>query len=34
MALWTGHHLQLTLMSIPVGNDIGLEVHPHTDQFL
>jgi len=33
-ALWTGRHLQLTLMSIPVGEDIGLEVHPHVDQFL
>jgi len=33
-ALWTGNHLQLTLMSIPVGEDIGLEVHPDTDQFL
>lgn len=33
-ALWTGEHLQLTLMSIPVGGEIGLEVHPDTDQFL
>lgn len=33
-ALWTGNHLQLTLMSIPVGGDIGLEVHPNADQFL
>lgn len=33
-ALWTGKHLQVTLMSINVGDDIGLEVHPHTDQFL
>lgn len=33
-ALWTGSHLQLTLMSIPVGGDIGLEVHPNVDQFL
>ena len=32
--LWTGTHLQLTVMSIPVGGDIGLEVHPDTDQFL
>ena len=31
---WTGKHLQLTLMSIPVGGDIGLEVHPDNDQFL
>lgn len=33
-ALWTGNNLQLTLMSIPVGGDIGLEIHPHVDQFL
>ena len=33
-ALWTGKHLQATLMSIPVGGDIGLEIHPDTDQFL
>ncbi|OOB76046.1 cupin [Clostridium haemolyticum] len=33
-ALWTGKHLQLTLMSIMVGEDIGLEIHPNTDQFI
>lgn len=33
-ALWTGNHLQVTLMSIPVGSDIGLEIHPSTDQFI
>lgn len=33
-ALWTGCYLQLTLMSIPVGGEIGLEVHPDTDQFI
>lgn len=33
-ALWTGKHLQLTLMSINVGEDIGLEVHPNVDQFI
>ncbi len=31
---WSGKYLQLTLMSIPVGEDIGLEAHPETDQFL
>ena len=31
---WSGAHLQLTLMSIPPGADIGLEAHPGTDQFL
>jgi mannose-6-phosphate isomerase-like protein (cupin superfamily) len=33
-ALWTGPHLQVTLMSINVGEDIGLENHPNLDQFL
>ncbi|NLM45063.1 MAG: cupin domain-containing protein [Clostridiales bacterium] len=33
-ALWTGKHLQLTLMSIDVGGDIGLEIHPYLDQFI
>lgn len=33
-ALWTGDQLQVTIMSIPVGGDIGLEIHPHTDQFI
>ncbi|NRG43150.1 cupin domain-containing protein, partial [Bacillus sp. CRN 9] len=32
--LWTGKHLQVTLMSINVGEDIGLEIHPNVDQFL
>jgi len=31
---WSGRYLQVTLMSIPVGGDIGLEVHPQADQFL
>jgi len=31
---WSGKYLQVTLMSIPVGGDIGLEAHPQTDQFL
>ncbi len=33
-ALWTGEHLQVTLMSIKVGEDIGLETHPNLDQFI
>lgn len=33
-ALWTGDYLQLTLMSINVGEDIGLEMHPDLDQFI
>lgn len=32
--LWTGEHLQLTVMAIRPGDDIGLEVHPDNDQFL
>lgn len=31
---WTGRYLQVTLMSIPPGESIGLEAHPETDQFL
>jgi len=34
LAFWTGRHFQITLMSIPVGQDIGLELHQHVDQFL
>lgn len=33
-ALWTGELLQVTLMCIPVGGDIGAEVHDENDQFL
>ncbi|HYE69134.1 MAG TPA: cupin domain-containing protein [Anaerovoracaceae bacterium] len=33
-ALWTGDYLQLTLMSIKPGEEIGLEIHPNLDQFL
>lgn len=33
-ALWTGANLQLTVMSIQPGDDIGLEVHEDHDQFL
>lgn len=33
-AIWTGKHLQLTVMSIAVNGEIGLEVHMDTDQFL
>ena len=32
--LWTGKNLQMTVMSIPPGQDIGLEVHTTHDQFL
>ncbi len=33
-AIWTGEHLQLTLMCIPPRGEIGLEMHPDLDQFL
>ena len=33
-ALWTGQYLQITLMSIRVGGDIGLEMHSNLDQFI
>lgn len=32
--VWTGRYMQVTLMSIPVGESIGLEVHNENDQFL
>lgn len=32
--LWTGNNLQLTVMNILPGHDVGLEVHPDNDQFL
>lgn len=33
-AIWTGSHLQLTLMCIPPNGEIGLEMHDNLDQFL
>lgn len=32
--IWTGSKLQVTLMTIQVGDDIGLEVHHGIDQFI
>jgi mannose-6-phosphate isomerase-like protein (cupin superfamily) len=32
--LFTGTHLQLTVMSLPAGENIGWEMHDHLDQFL
>ena len=31
--IYTGHHMQLVLMSITTGGEIGEEVHEDTDQF-
>jgi mannose-6-phosphate isomerase-like protein (cupin superfamily) len=33
-AVWTGTYFQMTLMSIPVCGEIGLEIHPDTDQLI
>ena len=33
-ALWTGQNMQITLMSIPVGSDIGFERHDNLDQLI
>ena len=32
--VFTGAHLQLTAMRLGPGEDIGLEAHPHLDQFI
>ena len=32
--MWTGQDMQLTLMSIPRGADIGVEMHDTVDQFI
>lgn len=32
--LFTGGHTQLTVMRLAPGEEIGLEMHPHLDQFL
>ena len=32
--LWTGAHMQLTVMSLKPGEEIGLEVHEDHDQFI
>lgn len=33
-AVWTGTHLQMTAMCIPPRGEIGLEIHPDTDQLI
>ena len=33
-SIWTGDYLQVTVMSIPAGGEIGLEIHENTDQFI
>ena len=34
ISIFTGDNLQVTLMSIPVGESIGLEIHPDVEQIL
>lgn len=34
VAKWTGSNMQMTLMSIEPGGEVGLEVHKDHDQFL
>lgn len=31
--VWTGEHAQVVLMTLKPGEDIGVETHPHVDQF-
>ena len=33
-AVWTGRNLQWTVMCIPPCGEIGLEIHPETDQLI
>ena len=33
-AIWTGCHMQMTIMCIPPCGEIGLELHEDTDQFV
>jgi mannose-6-phosphate isomerase-like protein (cupin superfamily) len=33
-AKWTGQNLQMTVMSVDTGSEVGLEVHTDHDQFL
>lgn len=33
-AIWTGSHMQMTVMCIPMYGEIGLEMHEDTDQFI
>jgi mannose-6-phosphate isomerase-like protein (cupin superfamily) len=32
--LWTGANLQLTVMRLATGEEIGVEIHDHVDQFI
>ena len=34
IALWTGKDMQVTLMNIPAGGDIGVEMHSDVEQFI
>lgn len=32
--IWTGNYMQMTLMTLQPGEDIGLELHTQTEQFI
>ena len=32
--MWTGEHLQITVMAIPIGGEVGKEIHEDLDQML
>ena len=32
--IWTGKHLQITVMNIPAGGEVGIELHDNLDQIL
>ncbi|MBO4473115.1 MAG: cupin domain-containing protein [Clostridia bacterium] len=32
--MWTGEHMQITVMSVPVGGEVGKEIHEDLDQLL
>ena len=34
IAVFTGEYVQMTLMSIPAGQDVGVEIHKDTDQLI
>lgn len=33
-AIWTGVNMQVTVMNVPVGGEVGLEIHKNIEQFL
>jgi len=33
-SLWVGHYLKATLMNLPVGHELGLDMHPNADLYI